>query len=47
MEMKTFIIAFLFIICYLVIIDTLKIIIVLKNKLIKFFKNKKNEISRK
>jgi len=42
MEIKTFIIAFIFIICYILIIDLLKIIITLKNKIINYVRKKRN-----
>ena len=42
MEIKTFIIAFIFIICYILIIDLLKIIITLKNKIINYVREKRN-----
>lgn len=42
MEVKTFIIAFIFILCYILTIDLIKIIITLKNKFIDYVRKKRN-----
>lgn len=42
MEVKTFIIAFIFILCYIGTVDLIKIIITLKNKLINYVRKKRN-----
>jgi hypothetical protein len=42
MEVKTFIIVFLFILGYILIIDLYKIIITLKNKIIDYVRKKRN-----
>lgn len=42
MEVKTFIIAFIFILCYILAIDLIKIVITLKNKLFDYVRKKRN-----